>query len=85
MLVKIDSLDVTTDEVQQKQLEEKVIEYSVPQGSSLGPLFLIYVNDIDTNISNVMGIRLTLFADDTSILIMVEDIQNLIFNLDTIN
>lgn len=32
-----------------------------------------------------MGIRLTLFADDTSILIMGKDIQNLIFNLDTIN
>ena len=36
-------------------------------------------------IRSVMGIRLTLFADDTSILIMGEDIQNLIFNLDTIN
>jgi len=70
MLVKIDCLDVTTDEVQKKQLEESIIEYRVPQGSSLGPLFLIYVSDIDTNISSVMGIKLTLFADDSSVLIM---------------
>jgi len=39
MVVKIDCLDVTTDEVQQKQLEERIIEYRVPQASSLGPLF----------------------------------------------
>ena len=86
LLVKIDCLDVTTDEVQQKQLEERIIEYRVPQDSSLGLLlFLIYINDIDTNVSSVIGIRLTLFADDTSILITGEDMQYLIFNLSTIS
>jgi hypothetical protein len=68
MLVKIDCLDVTTNEVQQKQLEERIIEYRVLQGSSLGLLFLIYVSDVDTNISSVVDIRLTLLADHTSIL-----------------
>jgi len=39
IVVKTDCLDVTTDEVLQKQLEERIIEYRVPQASSLGPLF----------------------------------------------
>jgi hypothetical protein len=52
----------------------------------LGPSsFLIYVHDIDTNISNDTGITLTLFADDTSILITGKDTQDLILNLDRIN
>jgi hypothetical protein len=32
-LVEIDCMDVTTDEIQQKQSEEKIIQYGVPQGS----------------------------------------------------
>ena len=63
--VEIDCLDVTTDEIKQKQLEEKII----PKGS-----FLIYVNYIDSNISHDMGMKLTFFADDTSILITGKDI-----------
>jgi len=63
---EIDCMDVTSDEIQQKWSEEKIIQYGVPQGSILGLLLLlIYVNDIDTNISNDIGIKLTLFADDT--------------------
>jgi hypothetical protein len=46
-------------------LEEKII----PKGS-----FLIYVNYIDSNISHDMGMKLTFFADDTSILITGKDI-----------
>jgi hypothetical protein len=84
-LVEIDHLDVTTHEIQQKWSEEKIIQCGVPQGSILGPLlFLIYLNDIDTNISDDIGIKLTLFADDTSILITGKDIQDLTLNLDKI-
>jgi hypothetical protein len=43
------------------------------------------MNDIDTNISDDTGIKLTLFANDTSILITGKDIQDLTLNLDKIN
>jgi len=53
------------------------------QGYILGPL--IYVHGIDTNISKDLSIKLTLFADDTSILINGKDTQDLIFSLDRIS
>jgi hypothetical protein len=43
------------------------------------------MNDIDTKISDDIGIKLTLFADDTSILVTGKDIQDLTLNLDKIN
>jgi hypothetical protein len=52
----------------------------------LGPLlFLIYINDTDTNITGGRGIKLTLFVNDTSILVTGKDIQDLTYNLDEIN
>jgi hypothetical protein len=48
-------------------------------------VFLIYINDKDTNISNSRGIKLTPFADNTSILITGEDIEDLTLNLATLN
>ena len=48
----------------------KNIRAGVPQGSVLGPLlFLVYINDIVEDI----GSHIRLFADDTSLFIIVED------------
>jgi hypothetical protein len=57
----------------------------VLEGSN-GELLLIsmYVNDLDSNINNAIGIKATLFAYETTILITVRDSQDLIFNTDRI-
>ncbi len=44
----------------------------VPQGSVLGPLlFLIYINDLSDDISS----NIKLFADDSSLFILVQDVN----------
>ena len=43
----------------------------VPEGSILGPLFLVYMNDLPNGLSS----NANLFADDTSLLSVVTDIK----------
>lgn len=50
-------------------------EYSIPQGSSLGPLFfLLYINDI---FKTKLHGRITLFGDDTAVVYVEPDLETL--------
>lgn len=51
----------------------KKVSMGVPQGSILGPLFFVFINDIVSNNRN----KLVLYADDTNVLIRCNSIESL--------
>jgi hypothetical protein len=60
----------------------KEIQCGVPRGFILGPLlFLLYVNDLPGNISDLA--KPVLFADDTSILIFDKNHMNFKFKINS--
>jgi hypothetical protein len=60
----------------------KKIQCGVPQGSVLGPLILLYINDLPGNLSDLA--KPVLFADDTSILIFNENPMNIKFKTNSL-
>ena len=52
----------------------RVITCGVPQGSTLGPLFIIYLNDLPLAVKDA---EITLYADDTSLYKAFKNIKDL--------
>ena len=64
--------------VNKKESNYQRINFGVPQGSILGPLFfIIYINDISSAITNFAG---KLYADDTALILHHKNINILVNN-----
>ena len=49
------------------------IEYGVPQGSVLEPLFILFINDMPTILKDAVTINLNLYANYTSLTIYADN------------
>ena len=66
--------------VGQKSSSEKLVNIGVPQGSCLGPiLFLVYVNDFPTCVSQS---KVVMYADDTTLISSGKGVNDLNCNID---
>jgi hypothetical protein len=57
----------------------KIVKHGVPQGSILGPLFFLYVNDLP-KVSN-SNARIILYADDTSVIVSNPSLRDFELNM----
>ena len=54
--------------------KEVSVKYGVPQGSVISPLcFILYVNDLISNIAENTQAKIIMYADDTVLLVDDED------------